>query len=50
MKLPADLKFLSRKKHSVSPEAAMDAVGRVEMSGCAMPVLQLELENLSLVM
>jgi len=28
----------------------MDAVGRVEMAGCAMPVLQLELENLALVM
>jgi hypothetical protein len=28
----------------------MDAVGRVEMSGCSMPVLQKELESLALVM
>jgi hypothetical protein len=42
--------FLMGRGYGVSPEAAMDAVGRVEMSGCAMPVLQLELENLALVM
>jgi hypothetical protein len=28
----------------------MDAVGRVEMAGCSLPVLQQELENLALVM
>jgi len=33
-----------------SREAARDAVGRVEMSGCSLPVLEHELENLALVM
>jgi hypothetical protein len=42
--------FLMGRGYGVSPQAAMDAVGRVEMAGCAMPVLQLELENLALVM
>ena len=30
--------------------AALDAAGRVEMAGCALPVLQFELENLAMVM
>jgi hypothetical protein len=42
--------FLMGRGYGVSPEAAMDAVGRVEMAGCALPVLQYELENLALVM
>jgi hypothetical protein len=33
-----------------SPEAARDTVGRVERSGCSIPVLQRELEGLALVM
>ncbi len=42
--------FLMGRGYGVSPAAAMDAVGRVEMAGCALPVLQLELENLAMVM
>ena len=42
--------FLMGRGYGVSPEAARDAVGRVEMSGCSLPVLQHELENLALVM
>jgi len=42
--------FLMGRGYGVSPEAAMDAAGRVEMSGCAIPVLQQELEGLALVM
>ena len=42
--------FLMGRGYGVSPEAAYDAAGRVEMAGCAMPVLQHELENLALVM
>jgi hypothetical protein len=42
--------FLMGRGYGVSPQAAMDAASRVEMSGCALPVLQQELENLALVM
>ena len=42
--------FLMGRGYGVSPEAAMDAAGRVEMAGCALPVLQYELENLAMVM
>jgi hypothetical protein len=42
--------FLMGRGYGVSPQAAMDAVSRVEMSGCALPVLQKELEGLALVM
>lgn len=42
--------FLMGRGYGVSPQAAMDAAGRVEMSGCSIPVLQHELENLALVM
>ena len=42
--------FLMGRGYGVSPEAAIDAAGRVEMAGCALPVLQHELENLALVM
>ena len=41
---------LMGRGYGVSPQAAMDAAGRVEMSGCAIPVLQQELESLALVM
>ena len=42
--------FLMGRGYGVSPQAAMDAAGRVESAGCALPVLQHELENLALVM
>lgn len=42
--------FLMGRGYGVSPQAAMDAAGRVEMAGCALPVLQRELEGLALVM
>ena len=42
--------FLMGRGYGVSPQEAADAVGRVEMSGCSMPVLQQELENIALVM
>jgi hypothetical protein len=42
--------FLTGRGFGASPEAARDAVGRVERSGCSIPVLQRELEDLALVM
>lgn len=42
--------FLMGRGYGVSPKAALDAAGRVEMAGCALPVLQQELENLAMVM
>lgn len=42
--------FLMGRGYGVSQAAALDAAGRVEMAGCALPVLQHELENLALVM
>ena len=42
--------FLMGRGYGVGPEAALDAAGRVGMAGCALPVLQQELENLALVM
>jgi hypothetical protein len=42
--------FLRGRGYGASPDATLDAVGRVEMSGCSMPVLQRELEALALVM
>jgi hypothetical protein len=42
--------FLAGRGYGASPDAALDAVSRVEMSGCSMPVLQRELESLALVM
>ena len=41
--------FLMGRGYGVSPQAARDAVSRVEMSGCALPVLEKELEGLALV-
>src|ERR1700722_18098363 len=34
--------FLMGRGYGVSPKAALDAAGRVEMAGCALPVLQHE--------
>lgn len=42
--------FLMGRGYGVSPEAAFDAASRVEMAGCALPVLQRELEGLALFM
>jgi hypothetical protein len=42
--------FLMGRGYGVSPEAALDAASRVEISGCSLPVLQRELEGLALVM
>ena len=37
--------FLMGRGYGVSPKAALDAAGRVEMAGCALPVLQFELRD-----
>ncbi len=42
--------FLMGRGYGVSPQAAIDAAGRVEMAGCSLPVLERELEGLALVM
>jgi hypothetical protein len=42
--------FLMGRGYGVSPEAAFDAAGRVEMAGCSLPVLERELNCLALVM
>lgn len=42
--------FLMGRGYGVSQQAALDAVGRVEMAGCSLPVLERELEGLALVM
>src|ERR1700739_4895265 len=42
--------FLMGRGYGVSPKAALDAAGRVELAGCALPVLMHELENLAMVM
>ena len=42
--------FLMGRGYGVSPKAALDAAGRVEMAGCALPVLMHGLENLAMVM
>ena len=42
--------FLMGRGYGVSPQAAMDAAGRVEMAGCSLPVLERELNGLALVM
>ena len=41
--------FMMGRGYGVSPQAARDAVSRVEMSDSALPVLQKELEGLALV-
>jgi hypothetical protein len=42
--------FLMGRGYGTSPEEVLDAVARVEMSGCSMAVLQRELEGMALVM
>ena len=42
--------FLMGRGYGVSPQAAIDAAGRVEMAGCSLPVLERKLEGLALVM
>src|ERR1700730_12712339 len=42
--------FLMGRGYGVSPKAALDAAGPVEIAGCALPVLMHELENLAMVM
>jgi len=42
--------FLMGRGYGVSPQAAMDAVGRVEGAGCSIEVIQKELEGLALAM
>jgi hypothetical protein len=42
--------FLIGRGYGKSPAAILDAMARVEMSGCSMPMLQRELEALALMM
>ena len=42
--------FLMGRRYGASPAPVLDALARVEMSGCSMPVLQRELEALALMM
>ena len=42
--------FLMGRGYGVSPQAAIDAVGRVEGAGCSLEVIQKELESLALAM
>ncbi len=39
--------FLMGRGYGVSPEAAVDAAARVEGAGCALDVIQRELESLA---
>jgi hypothetical protein len=41
--------FLIGRGYGISPQTAMDAVGRVEGSGCSLEVIQKELESIALV-
>jgi hypothetical protein len=41
--------FLMGRGYGVSPEAALDAVSRVEGSGCSLEVIQTELNRIALV-
>ena len=42
--------FLAGRGYGVSPEAALDAASRVECAGCALDVIQKELEGIAMVM
>jgi hypothetical protein len=42
--------FLMGRGYGVSPEAAMDAASRMEGAGCAMDVIQQELDRVAMVM
>jgi len=42
--------FLAGRGYGLSPEAALDGASRVEGAGCALDVIQKELEGIALVM
>jgi hypothetical protein len=42
--------FLVGRGYGVSPEAALDAASRVEGAGCALDVIQKELNDIAMVM
>ncbi len=42
--------FLMGRGYGVSPEAALDAASRIEGAGCALDVIQKELEGIAMVM
>jgi hypothetical protein len=42
--------FLMGRGYGVSPQAALDAAGRVEGAGCSLEVIQKELEGIAYVM
>ena len=42
--------FLAGRGYGVSPEAALDAASRVKCAGCALDVIQKELEGIAMVM
>jgi hypothetical protein len=42
--------FLSRLGYGISPQSALDAVGRIEGANCNVDALRKELESLALVM
>ncbi len=42
--------FLAGRGYGVSPEAALDAASKVEGAGCAIDVIQKELEGIAMVM
>jgi hypothetical protein len=42
--------FLTGRGYGVSPEAALVAASRLEVSGCSLELMQKELEKLALVM
>lgn len=42
--------FLAGRGYGVSPEAAFDAASRVEGAGCALDVIQKELDTIAMVM
>ena len=42
--------FLMGRGYGVSPQAAIEAANRVEGAGCAIEIIQRELENIALVM
>ncbi|HEY5164204.1 MAG TPA: hypothetical protein VII81_14440 [Terriglobales bacterium] len=42
--------FLMGRGYGVSPEAARDAASRMEGAGCAMDVIQTELDRVAMVM
>ncbi len=41
--------FLAGRGYGVSPAVAIDAAGRIEVSGCSLEVMQQELESIAMV-